>query len=185
MKNIIRLPLITILLITIFSFNAFAMKNEYIAPERQTPLNEKKNEERSLDFRWTWLNDDSCVQFKTNEDVNKARIEKMYELGALPQWAEDGKDGYGVVKKRYTYYGTWVQAADGIWSFTFDDCTIPVGVTLIDGVLYAFNTYGELKTDYEYYDGLKTDADGLVKANSAEFTQWLATQYLPECTSHE
>ncbi|PJJ27807.1 hypothetical protein [Lacrimispora celerecrescens] len=185
MKNIIRLPLITILLITIFSFNAFAMNNEYIAPERQTPLNEKRNEDRSLDFRWTWISDDSCVRFRTNENVNKARIDKMYELGALPQWAEDGKDGYGVVKKRYTYSGKWVQAADGIWSFLFDDYTIPVGVTLIDGVLYAFNTYGELKADYEYYDGLKTKADGLVKADSAEFTQWLTTQYLPECTSHE
>jgi len=42
-----------------------------------------------------------------------------------------------------------------------------------------------LKAGYEYYDGIKTEEDGLVKVDSAEFTQWLATQYLPECTSHE
>uniref|UniRef100_UPI001652C1DE hypothetical protein n=1 Tax=Serratia marcescens TaxID=615 RepID=UPI001652C1DE len=88
-------------------------------------------------------------------------------------------------KARDTYSGKWSQSPDGIWSFEFDDKTIPVGVTKIDGVLYAFTGYGELKEGYEYYDGLKTGADGLVKADSAEFTQWLATQYLPECTSHK
>lgn len=103
----------------------------------------------------------------------------------LPQWAENGKDGYGVVKNRDTYSGKWSQATDGVWSFAFDDCTIPVGVTKIDGVLYAFNTYGELKADYEYYEGLKTAADGLVTSDNPDFLNWLGTQYLPECTSHE
>jgi len=58
-------------------------------------------------------------------------------------------------------------------------------VTKIDGVLYAFNAFGELKDEYKYYDELKTGADGLVKADSADFMNWLSTQYLPECTSHE
>ncbi len=100
-------------------------------------------------------------------------------------WISDGTVEKANVVSRYTYSGKWSQSSEGIWSFEFDDKTIPVGVTKIDGVLYAFTGYGELKADYEYYDGLKTEADGLVKADSAEFALWLTTQYLPECTSHE
>lgn len=116
--------------------------------------------------------------------MDRSEIEKRYNLGIIETWA-DKVNGIYQKKNRDTYSGKWSQSTEGIWSFEFDDETIPVGVTKIDGVLYAFTGYGELKEGYEYYTGFKTEADGLVKADSAEFTQWLATQYLPECTSHE
>ncbi|WP_313584189.1 hypothetical protein [Lacrimispora sp.] len=178
------ISLLTVLFITLFSFNIFAMENKDIASEnsiRPTPLNENE----LSGSKWTWINDKTCVRFSTKEDTNTAILIRLYEYGLLSQWAKNGTEAGANVVLRDTYSGKWTQAADGIWSFTFDDCTIPVGVTKIDGVLYAFNGYGELKADYEYYTGFKTEADGLVKADSAEFTQWLGTQYLPECTSHE
>lgn len=182
MKNFTKWPIFAILLSLLFSFNSYAMENimngDFVRP---TPLNESE----SSVFRWTWISDKSCVKFTAREKETVNHLLKMFEMGMLSQWAENGKDGYGVVKARDTYSGKWSQSPDGIWSFEFDDKTIPVGVTKIDGVLYAFTGYGELKEGYEYYDGLKTGADGLVKADSAEFTQWLATQYLPECTSHK
>lgn len=178
------LPILIMLFLLLFPFNILAMEKESNF-DRQTPFNEEKNEDRSLDFRWTWISDKTCVRFKIDENARKATIERQYNAGLLPQWAEDGKDGKGVVKTRETSSGKWSQSAEGIRSFVFDDSTIPFGVTRIDGVLYAFNSYGELKEGYEYYDGLKTAADGLVKADSAEFTNWVTTQYIPECTSHE
>lgn len=183
-KNILFLSVLLSILLT---FNVFAMeKSNYIPdPQRPTPMNEKVNTDRSLNNRWTWLNDNSCVRFNLPENAKKNDIEKRYSMGALSQWAENGTLEKANVVSRYTYSGKWSQAADGIWSFVFDDYTIPVGVTKIDGVLYAFNTYGELKADYEYYEGLKTAADGLVKSDNPDFLNWLGTQYLPECTSHE
>ena len=179
------LPILIMILSLLFSFNVFAMKNKYSDFIRQTPLNEEKNGDKSLDFKWTWISDESCVRFKIDENVRKATLERQYNSGLLPQWAEDGKDGRGVVKTRDTYSGKWSQSADGIWSFEFNDKTFPVGVTKIDGVLYAFTGYGELKDGYEYYDGLKTGADGLVKSDNPDFLDWLMIQYLPECISHE
>ena len=146
-----------------------------------TPQSEKSDDDKS-DYRWTWLNDNVCVRF--NKGYNKDNIKMQYEIGTLATWRDRVSENW-VGKTRESYSGKWSQSADGIRSFTFDDCTIPVGVTKIDGILYAFNTYGELKAGYEYYTGFKTEADGLVKADSAEFTQWLGTQYLPDCTSHE
>lgn len=182
MKTIKNLSILCLLLSIIFSFNSHAMENvingDFV---RSTPLNETD----SSTLRWTWINDNSCVKFTARENENTTHLNKMYSMGLLPQWAENGSDGKTVIKQRYILSGKWSQSAEGIWSFEFDDKTIPVGVTKIDGVLYAFNGFGELKEGYEYYTGLKTEADGLVKADSAEFTQWLATQYLPECTSHE
>ncbi|WP_349667039.1 hypothetical protein [Lacrimispora sp.] len=184
MKITKRISLLTLLLSTLFSFNIFAM-NEYKDPVRPTPQNEQKNEDRSLDYRWVWLDDEICVRFNIAETAKKDSIKKRSEVGLLSRWAENGTVQSAKVVTRESYSGKWSQSVDGIRSFTFDDCTIPVGVTKVDGVLYAFNTYGELKAGYEYYTGFKTEADGLVKADSAEFTQWLGTQYLPDCTSHE
>lgn len=183
MKNAKRIPIIAVLLSVLFSFNTFAMNynKEYI-PE--TPQTEERHDDRSLDYRWTWINDTACVRFKVMENASKERILKFWDLGMLPRWVKSENNSIKAIA-RSTYSGKWSQSTEGIWSFTFDDSTIPVGVTKIDSVLYAFNTYGELKDGYEYYTGLKTEADGIVKADSAEFTQWLGTQYLPECTSHE
>lgn len=184
MRIIKSISLLTLLLSTLFSFNILAM-NEYKDPVRPTPQNEQKNDEKALDYRWVWLDDETCVRFNVAETAKKDSIKKQSEMGLLRRWAENGTMQSAKVIARESYTGKWTQLTDGVKSFTFDDSTIPVGVTKIDGVLYAFNTYGEIKAGYEYYTGYKTEADGLVKADSAEFTQWLATQYLPECTSHE
>jgi len=187
MKKIKIISSLTVLFIMLFSFNIFAMERDYVKdPERPTPQNEIKYEDRIRNYEWIWLNDELCVRFRTLENTNISSIQRQYDMGVVSAWRDETNTTTNwKAKKRDTYSGKWTQAADGIWSFTFDDCTIPVGVTKIDGVLYAFNGYGELKEGYEYYTGFKTEADGLVKADSAEFTQWLATQYLPECTSHE
>lgn len=182
MKKIISL--LTVLFVMLFSFNIFAMESYVKDPERSTPQNEIKYEDRTRNYEWIWISNETCVRFYASESIRKDSIERQYSLGVAETW-RDKTGGMWKKKSRDTYAGKWTQAADGIWSFTFDDCTIPVGVTKIDGVLYAFNGYGELKADYEYYTGFKTEADGLVKADGAEFTQWLAMQYLPECTSHK
>lgn len=177
-KNLFVLPM---LLSILFSFNVFAMVNEYKDPVRPSPQNERADGDQ---MRWTWIDDELCIHYPAVDASTKERLKRMYDLGAVSLWATN-KDGVWSIKTRDTYSGKWSLSSEGIWSFEFDDKTIPVGVNKIDGVLYAFTGYGELKADYEYYDGLKTEADGLVKADSAEFTQWLTTQYLPECTSHE
>ena len=176
----------TVMLSTLFSFNTFAMISKSVNDtERPTPQNEITYEDETLNNMWTWLNDELCIRFRKSPDMNRAYLEDRWNRGMISGvWAEK-QNGIYQRKTRDTYTGKWSQSEDGIWSFEFDDNTIPVGVTKIDGVLYAFTGYGELKADYEYYTGFKTEADGLVKADSAEFTQWLETQYLPECTSHE
>lgn len=186
MKNFKMLTIFSVLLVTLFSLNTFAMENKNIKePERQTPQNEKTYNDESLNYEWTWLNDELCVRFRKLADTSKSYLEDRWNRGMIsPAWAEI-RDGIYQRKTRDTYSGKWSQSTEGIWSFEFDDKTIPVGVTKINGVLYAFNGFGELKEGYEYYTGIKTEADGLVKADSTEFTQWLAMQYLPECTSHE
>lgn len=177
-----RLSTLVMLFAIIFSFNSHAMDNSnYKGFVRSTPLNQ--SEEST--YKWAWIDDETCVNYNPHKDTTPAILKKRFDNGMLARWAEGKENEETVIKQRYTYSGKWTQAQDGIWSFEFDDKTIPVGVTKIDGVLYAFNGYGELKAGYEYYTGFKTEADGLVKADSAEFTQWLATQYLPECTSHE
>lgn len=183
MKLVNKLIIFTMTLSILFSFNAVAMNNKFVKdPERPTPQNEKAYDESTFSNSWTWLSDELCVQFPKGSD--KDAIEKRYNMGILITWREYKSEQWGA-KNRDTYSGKWSQSSGGIWSFEFDDKTIPVGVTKIDGVLYAFTGYGELKEGYEYYPGIKTAADGLVTADSAEFTQWLATQYLPDCTSHE
>lgn len=182
MKTINRLLAFVVILSSLFLFNAYAMNEKQVDGLKiSTPQSEKSDDEKS-DYRWTWLNDNVCVRF--NKGYNKDSIKMQYEIGTLTTWRDRVSENW-VGKTRELYSGKWSQSEDGIRSFTFDDCTIPVGVTKIDGVLYAFNTYGELKAGYEYYTGFKTEADGLAKADSAEFTQWLGTQYLPDCTSHE
>lgn len=179
MNKIKRIFSIAILLSLVISFNGFAMINNEFKPV--TPATEKTS-----NLKWIWLNDTECVQFDAEGTSTKSDIERRNKIVTLSHWIEPTGNGDEYQRKtRETYSGKWSQSADGVWSFTFDDYTIPVGVTKIDGVLYAFTGYGELKAGYEYYTSFKTEADGLVKADSAEFTQWLTTQYLPECTSHE
>lgn len=189
MKIPVKLPIFVILMTTLFSFNVHAMNNNNVTPytpnsPAQSPLHEERFEDRSLGSRWTWIDDDLCIRYQAADGSTKDRLKRQFDLGAVSRWSTN-ESGKWAAKVRDTYSGKWSQSSEGIWSFEFDDKTIPVGITKIDGVLYAFTGYGELKDGYEYYDGLKTGADGLVTADSAEFTQWLATQYLPECTSHE
>lgn len=183
MRKTKKIIIMTLILSLLFSFNIFAMGENYnfLYPQ---PADEQKNEDKSQSYSWTWINDEVCVRFMMSEATKKAGIQKRYDAGVASTWrnkTSTGSEG----KRREIYAGKWSQSIEGIWSFEFDDKTIPVGVNKIDGVLYAFNGYGELKAGYEYYTGYKTETDGLIKADSAEFTQWLATQYLPECTSHE
>ena len=183
MKILKKLSALTILISVLFSLNAFAMDENYNFLYLQ-PSDDQKSEENSQDYNWTWLKDDLCIRFLSGNYTNKSSIQRQYDMGVARTWRNKTING-SESKTRETYSGKWSQSEDGTRSFTFDDCTIPVGVTKIDGVLYAFNGYGELKAGYEYYTGFKTEADGLVKADNAEFTQWLGTQYLPDCTSHE
>lgn len=179
-----RLSILTILLTICFSFSTWAMTkntNDYTPP---TPSTEEKHEDRTLDYRWVWINDNECVQFRVQEDSKRAEIEKRNKISTLLHWV-DRTDSTAKIKTRDTYAGKWSQAEDGTWSFEFDDHTIPVGVTKIDDVLYAFNTFGELMEGYEYYDGLTTGADGIVNSDNPDFLAWLETQYVPACTSHE
>lgn len=183
MRKIKTIPILTMLISILFSFNIFAMKYndyEYVPP---MPSTEQKYDDRNLDARWTWLNDELCVRFQGDESIRLEKLERLYESGLMSRWV-DKIGGEWQAVKRESYSGKWSQSAEGTWSFEFDDKTIPVGLTKIDDVLYAFNAFGELKEGYEYYNGLKTGADGLVTADSAEFKEWLATQYLPDCTSH-
>lgn len=186
MKKIKKLLIFTVVLSTLFSFNAFAMNNKYVDDlERPTPQNETTYEDETLNNKWTWINDELCIRFRKSPDISRSYLEDRWNRGLISNvWAEK-QNGVYQRKTRDTYAGKWSQSADGIWSFEFDDKTIPVGVTKIDGVLYAFTGYGELKADYEYYEGLKTAADGLVTSDNPDFLSWLGTQYLPECTSHE
>lgn len=181
-----KILVLTTVLSTLFSFNTFAMNNKYVKdPERPTPLNEKIYEDNTTINKWTWISDELCVQFKADATIDKKYIEKRINIGLTQAVWGEIRDGVRQRKIRETYYGTWSQSSEGIWSFVFDDKTIPVGVTKIDGVLYAFNGLGELKDDYNYYSDFKTGADGLVTANTDEFKQWLGTQYLPECKSNK
>lgn len=190
MKLFKKIFLLSFILSAFTSLCAFAAgnPNDMKLPEIPVPSTEIKHEDRTLDYRWTWLKDDLCVRFKiASENITKSDLQRRRDIGSISLWSEWDPNNMSNnwVKVRDIYSGKWSQSSEGFWSFEFDDKTIPVGVTKIDGVLYAFNGYGELKEGYEYYNGFKTAADGLVKANSMEFSQWLATQYVPECTSHE
>ena len=181
-----RLTILIALFVFCFSFNAFAMKdliNGEFVPDN--PGNEVRYEDKTLGSRWTWLNDDICVQFSGSYNTKRAGIQRLYDNGLIRRWGEPDGNGGRRSKSRDTYAGKWSQSEDGIWSFEFDDKTIPLGVTKIDDVLYAFNGYGELKEGYEYYDGLTTGADGVVNSDNPDFLAWLETQYVPACTSHE
>ena len=174
------------LCVTFFSFNVYAMTNKTnYEPEHSTPENEIKHDDRSLDFKWTWLDDEMCVQFNVDKNWKLLAIQKRADMGLLRQWTEPDGTRSWKLKTRDTYSGKWTQAEDETWSFEFDDHTIPVGITKIDDVLYAFNTFGELQEGYEYYDGLITGADGVIDSDNPDFLAWLETQYVPACTSHE
>ena len=182
---------LTALLCGIIAFNSLAeMKNgDPYEPTRTTPKTEVKYEDKSLNYEWTWLSDELCVQYKPYQTTRRNRLIKNYAEGLLTPYRNDGID-----QKRETYSGKWSQDADGTWSFEFDDFTTPVDIVRIDGVLYAFNGWGELREGTVYYgeqrpfstEGcLVTGADGLVTSDDPEFLEWLSTQYLPDCESHE
>lgn len=167
-------------MVILLSFNAQAMNDENYVRVYPTPQNETKYEDESKNQYWTWLSDNLCVQFRGKN--YRSQIEEMYNLGTLTPWADQGRQE---LKKRDTYSGKWNQAEDGTWSFTFDDCTIPVGLTKIDDVIYAFNGHGELKEGYKYWNDYATAADGIATCQEPEYLTWLETQYVPACTSHE
>lgn len=177
---------VTVLLSLCLSFNAFAMVNsgqgwpEIYIPN---PATETKHDDRTLDYVWTWLNDEVVARFQSGEraDATRKYLLDDFNVGGIC-------GGHGIKDdggKRETYSGKWSQSEDGIWSFQFDDYTIPVDITKIDGVLYAFNGYGELVEGYDYWNGHKTAADGLVTCTDPEFITYLESQYIPDCTSHE
>lgn len=181
-----KIFLFVVLLTMVLCFNSYAMpKNQYAGePERKTP---SKDADYVYGYRWTWANDELCVQFQSGGPVisyiDREALLKGYEIGIMRPWraAEESKEN----KKRETYSGSWSQNEEGIWSFVFDDNTIPISVTKIDGVLYAFNGYGELRDGYNYYGDFRTAADGIVTNQDPSFLEWMAGEYVPECTSHE
>ena len=173
-----KVSVIALILTLCTIFNAFAsMNTDPRKPVPSTPFTEEYD-----NWKWVWINDALCVRFDANESVKIATLQRQYESGVIRHWYDSERSE---LKNRDTYAGKWSQDADGIWSFEFDDKTIPVGITKIDDVLYAFNGVGQLKEGYEYYSGVKTAADGLASCQDAEFVTWLATQYVPACTSHE
>lgn len=181
MKIIKKCFILTVAMTVMMSFQTFAMKNDYNDyPKPATPYTEEKHEDPTLEFRWIWVKDDLCLRSKTREQTKKDLLLQQWDLGFISRWS-DGDNS----KIRETYSGKWTQSENEVWSFEFDDHTIPVGITKIDDVLYAFNGYGELQDGYNYWGDLKTAADGLVTSEEPEFLAWLATQYVPECTSHE
>lgn len=172
-----RMLIFSILFTFLLSLNVNAMENGSQNLNYKTPV-------KAESLTWTWLDDEVCVYFDTSGEMTIATLNKLYNMGLLQRWSEDNVPRRTIVT-RFTYTGKWNQDANGIWSFVFDDSTIPLGPTNIDGIVYAFNGYGQLIEGYNYWGDLKTGADGLVVTDNAEFLQWLSTQYLPECTSHE
>ena len=177
---------LAVLLSLLLSFNAYAMRNyEHGWPDIAipSPATEEKHDDRTLDYEWTWLSDEIVARYQPSArwKTERSDLQDMFNRGMIGG-VHGIKDDGG---KRETYSGKWSQSEDGIWSFQFDDYTIPVDITKIDGVLYAFNGYGELVEGYDYWNGHKTAADGLVTCTDPEFITYLETQYIPDCTSHE
>lgn len=169
-----------------FSFNVFAMKDyqqDWVDIQILDPATEVKHDDKTLDYKWAWLNDDVVARFRPADRWNNSRknLLDMFNHGML-EGGRGLKDDGG---KREIYSGKWSQTDDGIWAFVFDDSTIPIDLTRIDGVLYAFNGYGELVDGYKYWNDYKTGPDGLVTCTEPEFLAYLETQYIPDCTSHE
>lgn len=180
MKKIVRILSMALILSVLLSFNGLAMVNgDLVLP---SPATELKTGDKAKNSKWVWLNDNECVRFNVDKDAQLSDVQLRADLSILSRWVEpDGSK----LKTRDTYAGKWTQSSDGTWSFAFDDCTIPVGATKIDGVLYAFDGYGELQDGYKYWSDQKTGADGLITCDTQDFKDWLATQYLPDCTSHK
>lgn len=183
MKLCKRISLIVVLVLLALSFNSFAMPQNLNANEPAMPV-PSEDGDYQYGYRWTWLSDELCVQFQMGGPITakipRSILEEKCDYGLMRSWHEDGK-----AKARDTYAGKWSQTDDGIWAFVFDDSTIPIDLTRIDGVLYAFNGYGELVDGYKYWNDYKTGPDGLVTCTEPEFLAYLETQYIPDCTSHE
>lgn len=177
------ISLFTLLFIISFSFNTKAMPQNLNANE-PIPATPYEDKDYDYGYRWTWLNDELCVQFQTGgpiiAKIPRSILQEKCDYGLLHKWREDEQQ-----KEREVYSGKWIQSENGVYSFVFDDYTIPIDFTRIDGVLYAFNGYGELVDGYKYWNDYKTSADGLVTCTEPEFLTYLETQYIPDCTSHE
>lgn len=188
MKIFRRISCIVLIMIMAFSLNTYAMPQNLYGTDIR-PSNPSSDRANNYSYRWTWLSDEICVQFETGGPVNskmpRSMLDKKHDEGSLPRWTELDGSGGSELKIRDTYSGKWNQDAEGVWSFRFDDDTIPIDLTRIDGVLYAFNGYGELVDGYEYWNGQKTGPDGLATCTDPEFVTYLGTQYLPDCTSHK
>lgn len=189
MKNLKRVSAIAILLSMILSINTFAMTSESgtsdIGFTALQPSDDQEYEDRFYMNRFTWLNDDLCVRFQGSENINTSVLLRKWDVGLLSRWIVWTNNAWKI-KTRDTYTGKWTQSPEGVWSFKFDDYTIPVGITKIDDVLYAFNGFGELAEGVEYWNGQKTGADGVVNNTEPVFLKWLETQYVPACkTSKE
>lgn len=194
MIKFIKISFLSILLIFTLIFNVFATERKEVYEfVPSSPSNETINENGRPNNIWTWISDELCIQDTGSEkSMRRERIQDKYDRGLLTPWSEK-VNGERKIKKRDTYNGKWSQSEDGVWSFVFDDSTIPVDLTKIDGVLYAFNGYGELREGIIYYGKQKnpydtegclvTGVDGVVNCNEPEFLEYLKTQYLPECTS--
>lgn len=178
MRKMKLLSLISLLTL-LCTLNTFAMNEVRDDNNGFTPKNPAVESEN---YKWIWLSNNLCVEHRVLESSNPQKIKRLYDAGLVSHWYDVAA---GKLKTRDTYTGTWSQDESGIWSFVFDDYTIPVGLTKIDGVLYAFTGYGELKEGYEYWNGLKTGVDGVVTEDSPEFLAYLETQYLPECTTQK
>lgn len=184
MKVFKRVTCVALLLLAMaFSFNAYAMSQSFDSYEPTTPT-PSVDQGYQYGYRWTWLNDNLCVRFQTTSKVTfgekRDDLDRKYNYGMVTHWYENGQ-----IKTRDAYSGEWNQDEKGTWSFVFDDDTIPIDLTKIDGVLYAFNGYGELMDGYKYWNGQKTGPDGLATCTDPEFITYLGTQYLPDCTSHK
>lgn len=182
MRIFMRLLLLTSIVSIFFTTNVFAKNynDDDFKIVFASPSTEEKHEDPSLDYRWVWVSDELCLRSRTFEGTNKDSLLEMWNMGFISRWAENDSG-----KVRDTYAGKWTLSEEGVWSFLFDDFTIPVGLTKIDGVLYAFNGFGQLKDGVEYWNGQTTTTDGVVSCEDIEFLNFLETQYLPDCTSHE
>ena len=76
--------LIATLLSLVFTFNVFAMEIEYNNPNDPNeptliipnPTNEKRNADRTLDYKWTWISDEWHVFSLGKEPMIEERIFK-------------------------------------------------------------------------------------------------------------
>ena len=86
---------LAVLLSLFLSFNAYAMKNyEHGWPDIAIP-SPSKDSDFQYGYRWTWLDDDLCIQFQANE-VKTAKITReclrgKHDAGLTTCWYDENK----------------------------------------------------------------------------------------------